>query len=207
MFTPDQQVLENLKSGGYLSDLTIKFYGERLIQGHENVRLFDSFILPDLAKIADERKKIRFFAKAGDPFKKQQLFFPVHDEQGPHWILAIVDQPAQVKKEEGSGCQLRIMDSFNPSQSLKPFYEETHDRIAHLLNQAWSVQRGDGAHPFDPESFPMKVERVPQQKDFVNCGLFVLKCLEKLLDDPWQPPQFESKEASSLRGEILKLLE
>lgn len=182
-----RQALDNLKQGKEADDEVIMFYAKRLLKQsapevQAKVHLFDSQCFPIVERVRKDRSDAEKDRAVGgtkdDFFEKEHLIFPVNDAH--HWFLAIVDHPRRVTEE---GCRLRIMDSLCSLEKPSTLHERASDKIADLLNRAL-LKSNETRRPFDRKSLKIEMVKVPQQRNGVDCGLFMLKCLEKFLASP-----------------------
>jgi len=111
-------------------------------------------------------------------FEKRWIFVPINAHT--HWSLAVIHNPAAAVKsallEETplKSCIIH-MDSMNLHRS-QPIYEN----LTKYLVEEYRVQNGAGCavSEFSSNDIPLVSPKVPQQNNYSDCGVFLLKYAE-----------------------------
>lgn len=174
----------------FVSDTIIDFYIKYLqsrLPEHEKKRLyfFNSFFFRKLANlgrdIAYETSSLfehmKRWTRDINIFKKDFLFIPIM--QSAHWSLVIVCYPGQLFNEPLKLCKETLILHFD---SMEGFHKGVEETIEKYLVQHWSRTFSTGISRND-KSCNVKCIRakVPQQRNYSDCGLFMLHYVEMFL--------------------------
>uniref|UniRef100_A0A915B1H8 Ubiquitin-like protease family profile domain-containing protein n=1 Tax=Parascaris univalens TaxID=6257 RepID=A0A915B1H8_PARUN len=152
--------------------------------------------------IVSSYKSVRTWTKNVDLFSKDYIVVPINEDI--HWYLAIIAYPwaALVDSASSNGglkkTQIIILDSL--IDNLDPKRKYTAQILRDYLECEYNDKRKQKAPP--GESFnKSRVEKiiprgVPQQRNYTDCGLFLLKYAECFLT---KPPLLVTRSDSFLR--------
>lgn len=141
------------------------------------------------------------------------IFIPVCDSF--HYVLFVVVNPSAILEGRDSDglCQLLVLDPMKlfGVRKQKKFAEEIRARLNCIC--------GDARRPFTEDSLPLVVPAVPQQENSVDCGLFICKYFETMINDvnstfcdddelfkPSLSFNFVQADVTALRWEMIRLI-
>jgi len=232
--------LQRLAPLEFLNDTLIDFYIKYIQRpealrsdGKKRFHFFNSFFYKKLSDVASgQRKKVntdfsklRKWTKGTNIFEKDYLFVPIHDNL--HWSLAVICFPGADDGGSGSERCIIHLDSMTHGHNSQAVFR----LLRSYLEAEWKHSVESGAFGDDEsihtlqtltaEKIAAKKVQVPLQENESDCGLFLLRYIEKFvekaprtlrlsdLDSPglfgreWFPPA----EASNLRFVINQLLQ
>ncbi|XP_073348192.1 sentrin-specific protease 5-like [Pagrus major] len=175
--------LSTLADQNWLNDQVMNMYGELIMESaHHKVHFLNSFFHRQL--MTKGYDGVKRWTKQVDLFSKNLLLVPIHLEV--HWCLVTADN---VKKKiciydsQGNGLQ-KVARNI-----LKYLMTEAKEKKQTAFESGWTVS-------FD--------EKIPQQTNENDCGVFVLeysRCLAL-----GKPLQFSQKDIPKIRKRIYKEL-
>lgn len=146
-----------------------------------------------------------------DIFSKRFLFVPINESQ--HWYLALICHPALVEDAPHHEPCILVFDSFtcNDRYSVVNILRE-------YLTEEWAARKEketDTKRSFTKSTFPDHVLHVPQQDNYVDCGIYLLHYVEMFFQRPFSlvcPIEdlsnwFSQKEVRSKRESIQSLIQ
>ncbi|XP_034558549.1 sentrin-specific protease 5-like [Notolabrus celidotus] len=175
--------LSTLADQNWLNDQVMNMYGELIMEsGHHKVHFLNSFFHRQLMMKGYDG--VKRWTKQVDLFSKSLLLVPVHLEV--HWCLVTADMVRKkicIYDSKGNALQ-KIARNI-----LKYLMTEAKEKKQTDYENGWAVS-------FD--------EKVPQQTNENDCGVFVLeysRCLALA-----KPLQFSQKDIPKIRKRIYKEL-
>lgn len=182
----------HLEPGEFLNDNLIAFYlkylmcevwpalVERGLHAKRNVHVFSSFFYDKLKQSGYD--SVRKWVGDTDIFARDFLFFPINAQV--HWYLVVVRYPASPTM-----CSISVWDSMGVTRK-----QDMGSALRAYLRQEWKSKRAGQPVPEHLETIELDAERgprkhrlplfhvtVPGQRNFCDCGVFLLHYAELLL--------------------------
>jgi sentrin-specific protease 1 len=194
----------------YMNDSIINAY-LRLIQERSaknpmlpSVLCVDSFFYSRLSI----GKPYRTFADGQDDTKKdifghQLVLFPINLESFVHWTL-VVFRPHLSRADRANGSHsLTYYDSL-PGAERSIVDPEVKANIESYIN----VKYYERFHAYSPEAIELRApgSDIPQQRDLINCGVFLCKYADMISREAPLPLTFERAEIDAMRDNIREAL-
>uniref|UniRef100_A0A7S3Z146 Ubiquitin-like protease family profile domain-containing protein n=1 Tax=Lotharella globosa TaxID=91324 RepID=A0A7S3Z146_9EUKA len=185
-----EEDLERLKPGEFLNDTLIDFYMKYLFFDilddlqRIKVHFFSCFFITKYSETsADVRyERVRKWTKNMDVFKKDYLLVPKNENL--HWSLYIICFPGLVAKaSRANNSKRKPCILYLDSLLHRGGSRATSKLLRSYLSEEYSYKRGKEIS-FDSKNFPTYELHVPQQKNFSDCGLYLLQYAECFCKDP-----------------------
>lgn len=190
-----------LSDGEFLNDKIINFYLQyinREILTDEQSRsahFFDTFFYLDLKKcLADEEsppetrwQRIEKYTKNVNIFDKEFIVVPVH--QAAHWTVAVICFAYMCDSDIYSTddmLQVPCILRFNSMRSNETHRGDVFGELRKYLAHEHSVRFPDHSTKVEFTSKTIKGVnvKVPEQRNFYDCGIFLLTYVEKFFTEP-----------------------
>ena len=178
--------------------MSLELEQEKAQNKNHSIYFFDSFFMDDVRG----KKSYKYMSrrtKNVDLFDKEFLILPVNI-LNEHWYLIIVSNIC------GSNPSINVFDSMwrfrNSEQRL-------FDNLRMFLSEEWRNRKGTEKN-FDEKNLPLVIEKSPQQRNGYDCGVYVILCLRKWMDNPgWfaDPFWFQPRDALQKRIEMARKIE
>eukprot|EP00300_Choanocystis_sp_HF-7_P013363 c18268_g1_i2.p1 GENE.c18268_g1_i2~~c18268_g1_i2.p1 ORF type:complete len:489 (+),score=69.09 c18268_g1_i2:28-1467(+) len=186
--------LQRLEFFGFLNDGLMQFYLTYLEQQHSVLQLsepapfltFNTFFFTKLQ--SKHPKDMKRWFKNVNVFKTERVFIPVHSSI--HWSLAVICNLSNldwtVERGDPVRRPLKSSSSFDGPiilylDSLGGSVADVSEPLYRFLSDQWEAH---GLEPSDLRTFvPIIKCEVPHQKNHTDCGLYVLKYVELMMQD------------------------
>jgi len=191
-----------LQPGDMLNDAIIDFYLINLqhTAAQENTLVFNT----QFYQLIKRRSEIERYAKTvpsnTDLFDKDFVFIPCNESL--HWSLAILCYPGQPKHP--NHCIL-YCDSLYSSPNIRMEYIRDYLQRRHVVERKTE-------QVFDNDSFPVKMAVLPQQTNYVDCGVYMIHYVEHFVRNEIRqipvknPDLFSDLDILSKRQQIYALI-
>lgn len=163
----------------YLNDNLIDFFLAFFIHKKKSFHAFNSFFFKTFSEFGFS--SVQKWFKSIDLFSKKYWMIPVARME--HWMLIIVTNPKNAFIDKKPSPTILFFDSldfqnFNPKCEIQTFMEKL-----------WKACSGKD----EVVDVPIYMLKLPIQKNFWDCGVFLLKYAEIFVDNPGRfakPDQF-----------------
>lgn len=201
--TPDDA--KRLEEGEFLNDTLINFYlkyfhqvmSEQYKEVGNSIHIFNSFFYEKLSPKKQEDEvsiysRVKNWTSKVDLFKMKYVIMPINAKL--HWYLVIIfNLPALLRNKSDDdddddddsefsetpiqdNCTIFILDSLRTknyavvSRKLEDYiYEEASDKLNVII---------------DKKRIVTKLVEVPQQRNFCDCGVYVIHYVHRFMSDP-----------------------
>ncbi|MES1920450.1 hypothetical protein MHBO_002116 [Bonamia ostreae] len=157
------------------------------------------------------------WSKKAKILEKSHLIIPINEDY--HWSLLIVsnfDKAVSAalnnSSETSKIATIFHLDSFKGSHDRKYICEILREYLSCLLKNN-SKKEIDSNFRFDEKNFPDKNIKVPQQKNFCDCGLYLLNFVSLYINSIFETGnnvtrnvKFDKKEIDQMRQKIYYLI-
>ncbi|XP_052129597.1 sentrin-specific protease-like [Frankliniella occidentalis] len=168
--------LDTLLPSQMLNDQIMNFYVQLLAEPSKNVYIFNTFFMVQLLSEIYQYEDIKGWTKNVDIFYFPLVLIPIY--KSTHWTMAVINNDLKQLMFYNSLSRDLYVDCFEvstTSEALKKYLKEEHQerKGVELDFEQWNVM-GDFIDG-------------PMQKNWYECGVFVLEvarrlCLEQSLE-------------------------
>jgi Ulp1 family protease len=162
--------VDRIKQNSYLNDTVVDMFSHLIARDFPAWKTYSCFIITELKHGVPINKLKNKFKL--NPFAYDYLFFPVNNSEEKHWYGIIV-----ILKHHR--CILYVDSLSTPAKHL----DDTVSTLRKWLNMEFAILVEKNVNnTFDQWTLPLYDVQVPKQRDGVNCGVYMLRTLERAIE-------------------------